>query len=230
MPILQWNIFLVHIVTVKFSHSPISVTICDWKSNTSIWKIFLCCQTKKSGEVWLLFGTFARLYVSAFRLIVWGSNQSAAMGKLTYEANSSGHQANTSSKAKIGLVKSWHIFFHLARVPLPALELQQGWASSSRMRAKGQPPWESGITSGELWNCISPAGCVASSRSSSLLCERGVKLQYTVQPIAEAVCEERTSSIAHGVLTSRDLPELTTALTQTPEISVPKWLQCPAQF
>lgn len=60
-------------ISNKHSHStiiqPFSHFCCHlWleKSNTSIWKVFLCCQTDKSGEIWLLFVSFAGLYVGCY--------------------------------------------------------------------------------------------------------------------------------------------------------------------
>lgn len=135
MSILQWNIFLTNTVTAQlYNHSPISVAICGWKKaihpsgryfsvarQTNLGRSG-CCLLALQGSMWAVIQT------------VRGSSQSASTGKPYHGAEASGHQANTSPKAKSGPVKNWCTLFCL--VDMSHLQPRSS-APSTRTRAQG---------------------------------------------------------------------------------------------
>lgn len=135
MSILQQNIFLTNIVTAQlYNHSPISVAICGWKKaiHPSGRYFSVARQTNpgRSGCLLALQGSMCAVIQT-----VWGSSLSASTGKPYHGAEASGHQANTSPKAKSGLGKNWRISSCLVDVS----HLQpRSSAPSARTRAQGR--------------------------------------------------------------------------------------------
>lgn len=103
------------------------------KSNASIWKVFLCCQTDKSGEIWLQFVSFAGLYVGCYTDSLRIKPVCLHQQTLPWSRDirpSSQHQ----SQGKSGLVKNWHAAFCLMDTSHPQPRYS---ALSARKRPQG---------------------------------------------------------------------------------------------